>query len=154
MIGDSRDMAVNFPGIQVLLAIASIAAGLSPPESLAEGALAIGHPVDVAKDGFAFGLSYNYATQADAEANALRLCRNAKATKKSRSLCTVIENYSNRCMAVAIDPADGTPGVGWGGGDNLGEAESEALFECRSTAGPDRQGACQVSVSDCDGVAK
>jgi hypothetical protein len=147
-------MAMKFPSRTVLLAIALIAAGLWPREGIAEGALAIGNPVDVAKDGFAFGLSYNYGSKEDAEANALRLCRNAKATKKSKSLCTVIENFTNRCMAVAIDPADGTPGVGWGRGENSGEAESEAMSECRSTAGPDRQRACQVSVSNCDGFAR
>ena len=90
---------------------------LGSSQSRADGALAIGLPPDVVKGGFTYGYSNNNADANHAEAKALDACRTTKDAAndvKLRSLCKVIQDYSNQCVAVAMDPAAGTPGVGWG----------------------------------------
>jgi hypothetical protein len=119
----------------------------------AEGALAIGLPSNVAKEGYASGYSYNAKTREAAQALALDYCHKAPTTQKARSLCKVIETFSNRCVAVSMDPKASTPGAGWGIGDDLRAAERQALARCEATAGPGRRGACVVSNSHCDGQA-
>ena len=42
--------------------------------------------------------------------------RTLSAPASTLQLCTVVLNYSHQCIAVAIDPAAGTPGWGWAGG--------------------------------------
>jgi lipoprotein NlpI len=119
----------------------------------AEGALAIGAPADVAKEGYASGYSYNAKTKEDARATAMDYCRKAPTGVKAKALCKVIETFSDRCVAVSMDPKVGTPGVGWGIGDDLRAAERQALSRCEATAGPGRRAACVVSNSHCDGQA-
>ena len=92
-----------------------------------------------------------------AEAKALDACRTTKDAAndvKLRSLCKVIQDYSNQCVAVAMDPAAGTPGVGWAVANDLLSAERQALGKCMDTAGPGRRAACVVDHSSCDGNAK
>jgi hypothetical protein len=130
---------------------------LDPCPSFAAGALAAGVPADVAKGGFTYGYSNNNADSNQAEAKALNACRTTKdatADANLRSLCKVIQDYSNRCVAVAMDPAAGTPGVGWAIADDLLSAERQALNQCMATAGPTRRAACVVDHSSCDGNAK
>ncbi len=124
--------------------------------SVAEGALAVGVPANVAKQGFAYAYTNNKASPAEARRVALALCRSPSAAKSSqaRALCAVINTYQNRCVAVAEDPAAGTPGVGWSIADNLRTAEAQALAKCEATAGPGRRAACRVDHSACDGTAK
>jgi hypothetical protein len=64
--------------------------------------------------------------------------------------------FSNQCAAEAIDPKDGTPGFGWAIADTPEQAKSQALANCRDTAGPDRQDACVVPDNGiwCDGRAR
>ena len=62
--------------------------------------------------------------------------------------------FKNQCIAVAMDPADGTPGVGWAVAADLRTTEAEALAKCEATAGPGRRAACKVDSSGCDGTAK
>jgi hypothetical protein len=129
--------------------------GSSP--SRADGALAIGLPPDVVKGGFTYGYSNNNADANHAEAKALDACRTTKDAAndvKLRSLCKIIQDYSNQCVAVAMDPAAGTPGVGWAVANDLLSAERQALGKCMDTAGPGRRAACVVDHSSCDGDAK
>lgn len=119
----------------------------------AEGALAIGLPSDVAKSGYASGYSYNAKTTEGARKRAMEECHKATTNEKARSLCKVIETFSNRCVAMSMDPKAGTPGVGWGIGDDLRAAERQALVRCEATAGPSRRAACVVQKSNCDGQA-
>ena len=130
---------------------------LGPSQSMAAGALAIGLPQDVAKGGFTYGYSNNNADANHAEFKALDACRSTKDAIKDtnlRSLCKVIADYSNKCVAVAMDPAAGTPGVGWAVANDLMSAERQALGKCENTAGPGRAAACVVDHSSCDGDAK
>jgi hypothetical protein len=130
---------------------------LGPSQSRADGALAVGLPADVVKGGFTYGYSNNNPDANHAEAKALDACRTTKDAAKDvnlRSLCKVIQDYSNQCVAVAMDPAAGTPGVGWAVAKDLLTAERQALGKCMDTAGPSRRAACVVDHSSCDGNAK
>jgi Domain of unknown function (DUF4189) len=124
--------------------------------SAAEGALAIGLPANVVKGGFTWGNAHDRATREEARSVALDLCRNTKDAKndaKLRNLCKVIATYHDKCASVAMDPAPGTPGVGWGIADDRRSAEAEALAKCEETAGPGRRAACKVDGGGCDGTA-
>jgi hypothetical protein len=122
--------------------------------SAADGALAVGLPKDVAKQGFAYGYSNNYSAK-DAGDAAIKQCiKSGVSAPQALQLCKVIETYSNKCVAVAMDPAPGTPGVGWAIAADLHTAESNALAKCEATAGPGRRAACKIDKWDCDGTAK
>ena len=143
----------------VFLVLSLLCGGvLGSSQSRADGALAIGLPPDVVKGGdFTYGYSNNNADANHAEAKALDACRTTKDAAKDvnlRSLCKVIQDYSNQCVAVAMDPAAGTPGVGWAVANDLLSAERQALGKCMDTAGPGRRAACVVDHSSCDGNAK
>jgi hypothetical protein len=124
--------------------------------SVADGALAIGLPPDVAKQGFTYGYANNHPA-AEAPALALTQCQispSAVKDSKLRARCKVVATYHDQCVAVAMDPANGTPGVGWAIQSDLRAAESQALAQCEKTAGPGRRAACKVDHSKCDGSAK
>ena len=50
----------------------------------------------------------------EARKTAMDYCLKAPTNGKAKALCKVIETFSNRCVAVSMDPKAGTPGVGWG----------------------------------------
>jgi hypothetical protein len=129
----------------------------APSAGLAAGALAVALPPDVAKSGFSYGYANDKSDTDAASSRALDLCRTTKdATNdpKLRGLCKVIENFSDKCVAVAMDPAAGTPGVGWAVALDKRSAEHDALIKCEATAGQGRAAACVISHSDCDGSAQ
>jgi hypothetical protein len=142
-----------------LLVVALLLCGgaLAPSRGIAAGALAVGLPPDVAKGGFTYGYSNGNSDINTAEVKALNACRTTKdATNdaKLRSFCKVIQDYTDKCVAVSMDPAPGTPGVGWYVADDLRTAEAQALKRCEDTAGPGRRAACVVDHSGCDGNAQ
>jgi hypothetical protein len=127
--------------------------------SLPAGAVAVGVPPDVAKQGFAAGHSVNAATPAEARKRALEGChKSVGASAAAMKLCNVVATFSNQCMAVAMDPKDGTPGVGWAIAETQKEADAEAIAQCRNTAGPSRRDFCTIDSRGvnraCDGNAK
>jgi hypothetical protein len=124
--------------------------------SAAEGALAVGRPANVAKDGFVYGYTTKKASPDEARKLALELCRKPGETKSSVAipLCKLVATFHDQCVAVAEDPQAGTPGVGWAIANNLRKAESEALAKCEATAGPGRRAACKIDHSQCDGTAQ
>jgi hypothetical protein len=133
-----------------ILAALALSAALSPAIARADGALAIGLPSDVTRDGVAFGWAVRLP-RAEAERVALEQCRAARGVPDSaRSLCRVFESFSGACVAVALDPEDGTPGFGWAVAPTKADADARALGDCQRTAGPARQAFCVVSASDCD----
>jgi hypothetical protein len=103
------------------------------------------------------GLCLRYVTDYPdtdkADAEALKKCRDTTIAGV-RPLCEVIQDFKNQCVAVAMDPQAGTPGVGWSVAPDLHTAEAQALSKCESTAGPGRRAACAVDHSSCDGSAK
>ena len=143
----------------VVPAVPALSAPPPPPPAAtaSAGALAVALPADVAKSGFSYGYSTNNTDEAHAQAAALNACRTTKDAANDvnlRSLCKVVLNYSNKCIAVSMDPQAGTPGVGWALANDLQTAEDQALAKCQETAGPGRRAACVIDHSACDGNAK
>jgi hypothetical protein len=133
----------------LLPAIAIIPFGLG--QARADGALAIGLPSNVATQGFASGYSHDRKNMDEARQAALNSCRLARSDAGARALCSIVETFTHKCVAVAMDPTDGSPGVGWSVAETKLTAESEALARCVATAGNGRREACKIANSDCDG---
>jgi hypothetical protein len=91
-----------------------------------------------------------------ANADALRDCKTPTRgiDPRAQALCTVVQAFKNQCFAVAMDPKDATPGVGWAVEGDKESATRAALAKCVATAGADRRDACEVTHSGCDGNAK
>jgi hypothetical protein len=127
----------------------------SPHRAGAEGALAIGLPKDVSKDGVALGWNTNSPNAAEAQRRALEGCRDVKnSTDVARALCAITNTFHDQCVAGAEDPDAGTPGVGWAVAPDKKTAEQQALAACQATSPPARRAACKVMTSGCDGSAK
>src|SRR5256885_885179 len=93
----------------------------------AAGALAIGYPESVSKAGFAYGFAYNNKTTGEARDAALEACRTTQAAPASaKSLCTIVGTFRGECVAIAMDPKAGTPGVGFAIAANKDVAEARA----------------------------
>jgi hypothetical protein len=123
-----------------------------PQTGAAEGALAIGLPGDVANEGVAIGWVINSDSEGTAHERALRGCLDFKdAPANTRALCRVIKTFRGECVAIALDPESGTPGVGWAVAISMQAAETDALAACARTAGAARQQFCRVTVLRCDG---
>jgi len=119
------------------------------------GTVAIGLPSDVAQGGFAMGISYNYGTQGEADAEALKQCLNfMDAPDSTRALCKVHTHFTNQCFAMAMDPEPGTEGFGYKVASTQALADSGAMNDCKNTSGYDRKSFCQVSYRTCDGTAR
>jgi hypothetical protein len=133
------------------------AMALAPRIAAAAGALAVAMPADV-RQGFSSGHSLNDATPEAASEKAIDGCHRGvgNANESIRKLCKVVATFHDQCYAVAMDPKDGTPGVGWAIGESQQLADSRALAQCRTTAGASRRAFCTVAPRDrgCDGTAK
>jgi hypothetical protein len=117
----------------------------------AEGALALGLPNNVAKEGFAYGYTVNKATLDEAHTAALDFCRTSEnGSKPGQALCRVVETFSGKCVVIAMDPKAGTPGIGWAVDEDIAAAEARAMSYCKATAGADRVEFCKVDKSGCD----
>jgi hypothetical protein len=112
--------------------------------ALAEGAIALAQPPNIVKQGFAFGTAWNYSTVEEARSMALERCRRTK-DEARRALCKVVRTFHNECVAVSMDPKDGTPGTGWAIEADAEKAEAAALAECKATAGANRRKYCEIS---------
>jgi len=140
-------------GFVFIVSLVLAAGAMRPTSAVADGALAVGLPDDVVKKGFAYGYVTDYPDADKADAQALKKCRDTT-IDGVRPLCEVIQDFKNQCVAVAMDPQAGTPGVGWSVAPDSHTAEAQALSKCESTAGPGRRAACAVDHSSCDGSAK
>lgn len=139
--------------LMIFVSLLFAAGAMRPTSVAADGALAVALPPDVVKEGFAYGYVTDYPNVNEADAQALQKCRDTTIAGV-RPLCTVIQDFKNQCVAVAMDPQAGTPGVGWGVAGDLQSAEAQAVSKCQDTAGPGRRAACVVDHSSCDGSAK
>jgi Domain of unknown function (DUF4189) len=144
--------------IRYSLFITAFAVGLQTSPSVADGALAIGLPADVAHHGFASGYKVNAPDMDTARNAAIKGCRGwLDASDEAKKQCKVIATLHNQCLAIAIDPKSGTPGVGWGIAESRDKADEQALAQCRTTAGTTRQQFCVIFRAvdhACDGNAK
>ena len=137
---------------RMVAAVGLLAALAWPQTGVAEGALAIGLPGDVANEGVAIGWVINSDSEGTAHERALRGCLDFKdAPADTRALCRVIKTFRGECVAIALDPESGTPGVGWAIAISMQAAETNALGACAATAGAARQQFCRITVLRCDG---
>lgn len=147
-------MSTAFRGIapSALTAAAfGVAVWLAPVSSMAAGALAVGAPPDIVHQGFAYGIVVNVATEEEARSEALDKCRTAQnAGEPAKEACTLVRSFTHECAAASMDPANGTPGVGWAVAPTRDLAEREALDSCKTTAGESRKDYCEISGSFCD----
>lgn len=137
----------------VLIALTTAISLMGPKPSVAESALAIGSTGNVAKDGIAIGEAINYATREQAAASALAYCRgksNLKTAPNAIPFCQIVGTFTRQCYAFALDPANRTPGAGWAIAAIKEAAESQALANCRATAGASRSQFCKIINSRCD----
>ena len=124
---------------------------LYSPAALTHGAIAVGQPASVAKDGVAIGYTWNYDTPGQAEADALKQCLSfMDAPDSTRALCKVARTFSHQCVAISLDPAAGTEGFGWSVSPTQQVASDAALQQCRDSDGPEHAAACQMSAQECD----
>lgn len=137
-------------GLVVLTAL-PLAFGASVGTARADGALAVGLPESGAQDGFSYGYAVGYEA-GEAEAQAMGSCRknSGGAERAVLRLCRIVETFQGRCVAVAMDPKDGTPGVGWAVDDDETAAQAAAIAACHETAGEGRRLFCRIDASACD----
>ncbi len=142
---------------QRALLAAVVSAGVVARADLAaaDGALAVGEPRDVVAEGFAYGFALDEPTIEQASAKALGDCKTPTRgiDPRAQALCKVVQAFKNLCFAVAMDPKDATPGVGWAVEGDKDSAARAALAKCVATAGDGRRDACEVTHSGCDGNA-
>jgi hypothetical protein len=131
-----------------LLAAAAIA--LLPLKALAAGALAVGVTGNPS-DGLAFGTAWNYKTEDAARDAAVQRCREYQGAPKAVKFCKVAGTFVDGCLAIAFDPKDDSPGMGWTVSDTRDNAERRAMDECRRTAPTDRRQFCKIVTVKCDG---
>jgi len=144
-----------------IIMVLCAAATLAPLPAFAFGALAVGVPADVSKDGFAYAMQVNAPSEQQASDSALNTCRgtstdpnvvvHSQSSAPARAVCAIVQTFSHQCAVVAEDPAAGTPGVGWGIAPTLDVATQQAMANCRATAGASRQQFCAVDSQSCDG---
>lgn len=131
---------------------------LWPVRGGAEGALVVGVPPSVVESGVAIGFVTERPDAATASREAMELCRKrgeATTPNSIASFCTQVgKTFHDQCLAIAMDPEDGTPGVGWAIAPTQASADQQALANCAATAGADRREHCTVAKRACDGKAK
>jgi hypothetical protein len=134
------------------MTLAVIFAQIGPSE--AAGAIALGLPSDVAKQGVSMGDWVGASTMDDAKAKAVEKCK-LSGTALTKSLCKVVATFQNQCVSLVVDPQAGTPGFGWAVADTLQAASQQAMANCQDSDGPALKGGCQPDTKPlCDGSAK
>lgn len=140
-----------------MLAVTAVtAAALSSGPAYANGALAIGIPTGGVVKGFAAGHALNSPDMQSARAGAIKGCHESTgASDVAKKACGVVATFKDECYATAIDPKDGTPGAGWAIAETQELADSDALQQCRTSAG-NRAQFCTIPSNNhgCDGTAK
>jgi len=143
-----RSMPVAGAALALIVAAGAV---VRPHMGHADAALAVGLPADVAKQGIAMGYALNHATKEAAQAEALKRCREFRdAPQSTRDLCKIVENFRDRCVAIALDPDIGTTGLGWSVAKKQEQAEEMAMEKCVDTAGKKRRDFCRITFTRCD----
>jgi hypothetical protein len=126
-------------GFAIMLAVTSPASAF--------GALAIGgNTADAATKGIAVGISKNYGTREEAEAEAVKRClAYTDAPAETVALCKLVEDYSHEWVVIALDPAPSTPGFGWSIDADKMTAERNAMDQCKASSPDDRKAFCEVA---------
>jgi len=118
----------------------------------ADAALAVSQIGDVPRQGLAVGWAVDYESKDAAEKEALARCRAfPDAPQATRDACRIVETFSDRCIAIALDPEPGTTGVGWDVHKRRDWAEEAAMEKCAEASTPKRRASCRVALIRCDG---
>jgi len=122
---------------------------------MAAGAIAIGVPADVPKDGISIWSAVKEETTDLATTKALAGCKTV-GSDASKALCQIVGTYSNQCAAAAFDLQSAAPGWGWAIADNSVTATKQAMTNCHAMTGSTGRDACEVIANGdwCDGSAK
>lgn len=150
-------------GVALIIALTVIL--VASDRANAAGAIAEGIAPGGVSKGYGYGIHVNGTDADTARAAALTACQKPPkqlasgappdaAQAKARAQCAVVSTFSNKCVSVALDPKDGTPGAGWAVGDTSKQADDEAISRCRNTAGTSRRDFCKIISQLCDGTAK
>jgi hypothetical protein len=108
----------------------------------AEGAMAIARS---SGGGFAYGISYNYSTQDEANTHAIQDCENAKAQHGTNGTCEIATTLQNQCLAFAFDE---NRNYGWARRGSSELAKMGALSNCPVGS------SCTIRNVACDGTAQ
>ncbi len=142
---------------KIILGAMTLAAILAQVDHcVAAGAVAVGVPSDVAKQGVSAGTVANFKTMDEAKSRAVENCK-LNGSAISKSLCKVVATFQNQCVATAMDPKAGTPGYGWAIADTSQAASKKAMANCQDSDGPALKDGCQLAGTHpilCDGSAK
>ena len=146
----------NYRGGVAIAALALLAAvTFASGRAVAEGAIAVGVAPGGVQHGYAIGFALNAADEAAARVTSVNACHKSTGSNvAAQSRCEAVATFHNQCASSALDPANGTPGAGWGIGDTQKDADALAMERCRNTAGPTRRQFCVVEDRHCDGDAK
>jgi len=151
MTDQTRPVGPMLPAVVLFVFIVGAGTALRPDTGNADAALAVGLPADVAKQGVAMGYALNYDSKEAAQAEALKRCRAFRdAPQATRDICKIVENFRDRCMAIALDPDAGTTGLGWSVSKKQELAEELAMERCADTAGKKRRDFCRITFTRCD----
>ena len=137
---------------KLLTIAAAIALAMPPAAALAAVALAVGTTSDPGA-GIAFGYSYNYDSEEEAKRTAMESCRSYEAAPNAAKLCALFGSLKKGCVAMAFDPKDDSPGMGWAVAEKREVAESRAIAACRKVAPSARRQFCKIDTIKCDGDA-
>jgi hypothetical protein len=149
-MGRASPKSRSLAGVILALTVLTLTV-LQPDRGNADAALAVGLPPDVAKQGIAMGYALNYASREAAQAEALKRCREFRdAPQTTRDLCKIVENFRDRCVAIALDPEAGTTGLGWAVAKTQPLAEEIAAEKCADSAGKKRRDFCRITFTRCD----
>lgn len=122
-----------------------VLAAASPSVARAHGALAIGIPESVQRNGFAIGFAWDKATIDIARVDALRACLELQTVPpQARGLCRIVATFSRQCVSIANDP--GGAGWGWAVEATRAAAQAKALGSCVSTV----RKSCSIAATQCD----
>ena len=116
----------------------------------AAAALAVG-VTDSPADGIAYGWAINFPSLEEARKVALEKCRAFENAPKAVKACKLIGAAEKHCLALAFDPKNDSPGMGWAIESSREAAQRRALERCRAAAPPRRRGVCEIDLIKCDG---
>ncbi len=136
----TRFIARLFLGIGAIVALVA--------QAEAHGAIAIGGNTKGSPHGSAYGLSYSFATKAQARSRALLECEKHRAGVGTP--CKIVAVYARRWASIAADPKGDTPGIGWAVDADKKSVEAFALYKCKATSPDDRKEFCAVALTQQD----
>jgi len=95
--------------------------------------MALGVTGNIAKEGYAIGITINSSSEAETRDAAMKYC-SSHGSDVARAKCEIFATFRDQCAAEAEDPQPGTPGAGWAIAADKA-VEKMAMINCLATAG-------------------